>query len=674
MNINNSKTMLLNATDKQETRVAIVESEKLINFEIELGNKEQRKGNIYKAVITRVEPSLEACFLDYGTEKHGFLSFKDIDFSQFLDKTITEIANIVPGAEIIVQLEKEERGNKGAAFTSFITLAGRYLVLMPNNPKAGGISRRIEFEEREELKTLLQKLTVPESVGVILRTAALGRNNKDIEWDLNYLLKLWEAIVAAAQNPMLSKKTALLYQESSLVIRSIRDHFSPDIMEILIDDTEIYKQVYQFVQDIMPTFANRIKFYQSDIPLFSFYQIEHKIQFAYSRTVSLPSGGVIVIDHTEALTAIDVNSAKSNKGTDIEATAFTTNLEAAEEIARQIRIRDLGGLIVIDFIDMENTEHQKELENKLKSFLEMDRARVKIGKISRQFGLLTISRQRLHNSLVESSNIVCSQCCGVGTIRSVESSVVHILRLLQEDIVRNNKMFDTVHLQLPVDMATYAINEKRKDISELEERLGIQIIIVPNVHLKSPDYKMRVLKTSKEKNTADFSYKLVDGPIDEIPEFAKQDQKAKPVALVNFARMPDSTRVEEPSESMLSVIAKVYKKIAKGISSVFAAKPANTKPVKKYNKNYKGNNPNRSGNGNGNGKYRKPNHHRRRKVEGAPGGSNAAGTTGGAGNSNVNTNGTNPGRTDRIESAPKNDNAPTQNNNASVNKTDNQSN
>jgi ribonuclease E len=605
--MNNSKTMLLNAIDKQETRVAIVESDKLINFEIELGNKEQRKGNIYKAVITRVEPSLEACFLDYGTEKHGFLSFKDIDFSQFLDKAITEVAHIIPGSEIIVQLEKEERGNKGAAFTSFITLAGRYLVLMPNNPKAGGISRRIEFEEREELKALMQKLTVPESMGVILRTAALGRNNKDIEWDLNYLLKLWDAIITAAQNPMLNKKTALLYQESSLVIRSIRDHFSPDIMEILIDDPEIYRQVYQFVQDIMPNFASRIKLYQSDIPLFSFYQIEHKIQFAYARTVSLPSGGVIVIDHTEALTAIDVNSAKSNKGTDIEATAFTTNLEAAEEIARQIRLRDLGGLIVIDFIDMENTEHQKELENKLKNFLEMDRARVKIGKISRQFGLLTISRQRLHNSLVESSNVVCPQCCGVGTIRSVESSVVHILRLLQEDIVRNNKMFDTVHLQLPVDMSTYAINEKRRDIFELEEKLGIQIIVVPNVHLKSPDYKMRVLKTSKDRNNVELSYKLVEGPIDEIPEFATQDNKNKPIALVNFARISGDSEAVAKSGGVISSVTSLLKKIVVSISKIFASSPKKPNNHKKPYKNYKNNSRN-----NGN-KYRRPPQHRKRK-------------------------------------------------------------
>lgn len=608
--MNNSKTMLLNAIDKQETRVAIVESDKLINFEIELGNKEQRKGNIYKAVITRVEPSLEACFLDYGTEKHGFLSFKDIDFSQFLDKAITEVAHIIPGSEIIVQLEKEERGNKGAAFTSFITLAGRYLVLMPNNPKAGGISRRIEFEEREELKALMQKLTVPESMGVILRTAALGRNNKDIEWDLNYLLKLWDAIITAAQNPMLNKKTALLYQESSLVIRSIRDHFSPDIMEILIDDPEIYRQVYQFVQDIMPNFASRIKLYQSDIPLFSFYQIEHKIQFAYARTVSLPLGGVIVIDHTEALTAIDVNSAKSNKGTDIEATAFTTNLEAAEEIARQIRLRDLGGLIVIDFIDMENTEHQKELENKLKNFLEMDRARVKIGKISRQFGLLTISRQRLHNSLVESSNVVCPQCCGVGTIRSVESSVVHILRLLQEDIVRNNKMFDTVHLQLPVDMSTYAINEKRRDIFELEEKLGIQIIVVPNVHLKSPDYKMRVLKTSKDRNTVELSYKLVEGPIDEIPEFATQDNKNKPIALVNFARISGDSETVTESGGVISSVTGLLKKIVVSISKIFASSPKKPNNHKKPYKNYKNNSRN-----NGN-KYRRPPQHRKRRDHG----------------------------------------------------------
>jgi ribonuclease E len=404
--------MLFNATYAEELRVAAVEGQKLINFDIETSSKEQRRGNIYKGFITRVEPSLEACFVDYGTEKQGFLPFKEIDYCYLPEingQKTREFSKLPLGTELIVQVEKDERGNKGAALTSYVTLPGRYLVLMPNNSRAGGISRRIEGEERDELKSVMAQLEVPHGMSVILRTAALGRVIEELQWDLTYLLKLWSAIRGAAEE---QGGSFLIYQESSLVIRSIRDHFSPDISEVLIDTEDVYNQARQFMAHVMPNFADRIKLYRDDVPLFSRFQIEHQIESAYARTVNLPSGGAIVIDHTEALTSVDVNSAKANKGADIEATAFLTNLEAAEEIARQLRLRDLGGLVVVDFIDMENTRNQRELENHFKNQLGYDRARIQMGKLSK-FGLLELSRQRLQASLDESSSIAyCTRRSG----------------------------------------------------------------------------------------------------------------------------------------------------------------------------------------------------------------------------------------------------------------------
>src|SRR5512134_587423 len=414
------KRMLFNATQSEELRVAIVDGQKLIDLDIESASKEQRKGNIYKGIITRIEPSLEAAFVDYGTERHGFLPFKEVARSYFRSGVDVGRARIqdalVEGQDLIVQVEKDERGNKGAALTTFISLAGRYLVLMPNNPRGGGVSRRVEGEDRNELRDTTDQLVVPEGMSVIARTAAIGRSAEELQWDLNYLLQLWTAIDTAAKDT--EKKPFLIYLESSLVIRAIRDYFQPDIGEILIDTQEIYDQAVAFMQTVMPANVAKVKLYRDDVPLFSRFQIEHQIESAYGRHVNLPSGGAVVIDHTEALTAIDVNSARATKGHDIEETAFRTNLEAAEEVARQLRLRDLGGLIVIDFIDMESQKNQREVENRLRDALKYDRARVQIGKISR-FGLMELSRQRLQASLEETAHISCPRCSGTGLLQDL---------------------------------------------------------------------------------------------------------------------------------------------------------------------------------------------------------------------------------------------------------------
>lgn len=486
------KRMLFNATHQEELRVAIVDGQKLIDIDIESAGREQRKGNIYKGVITRIEPSLEACFINYGHERHGFLPFKEVARSYFkegLDLRTARIQDALhEGQELIVQVEKEERGNKGAALTTFISLAGRYLVLMPNNPRGGGISRRIEGEDRQELKEAMDKLALPQGMSIIARTAGIGRSTEELDWDLQYLLKLWNAIDnAAKQHPA----PVLIYQESSLVIRAIRDYFSPSIAEILIDTDEITSQAMAFMQDVMPENVNRVKRYRDAVPLFSRFQIEHQIETAYARNVSLPSGGSIVVDHTEALVAIDVNSARSTRGVDIEETALRTNLEAAEEVARQLRLRDLGGLIVIDFIDMDDNKNQRQVEQKLREALHFDRARVQMGKISR-FGLMELSRQRLRPSLNEGSHITCPRCNGTGVIRDVESSALNILRLIQEEAMKENTA--ALHAQVPVDVATFLLNEKRTDIVKIENRLNVRIVLIPNKALETPHHHIERLR------------------------------------------------------------------------------------------------------------------------------------------------------------------------------------
>src|SRR5438105_3924017 len=517
------KRMLFNATQAEELRVAIVDGQKLIDLDIESASKEQRKSNIYKAVITRVEPSLEACFVDYGTDRHGFLPFKEIA-REFLKANGESRGRpqdaLKEGQELLVQVDKDERGSKGAALTTYISLAGRYLVLMPNNPRGGGVSRRIEGEDRNELREVIGQLEVPDGMSVIARTAGIGRSLEELQWDLNYLMQLWQAVDGAAK---LQAGAFLIYQESSLVIRAIRDYFHPDIGEILIDTESIYEQAQQFMSHVMPATVNRVKLYKDDVPLFSRFQIEHQIETAYARQVPLPAGGAIVIDHTEALVSIDVNSARATKAGDIETTAYNTNLEAAEEIARQLRLRDLGGLIVIDFIDMESAKNQREVENRLKDALKYDRARVQLGKISR-FGLMELSRQRLRPALAESAYIPCPRCHGIGHIRGTESTALHILRIIQEEAMKDNTA--QVVAQMPVDVATFLLNEKRSDVLSIETRFKVNVLLVPNRHLETPNYSIERLRHD-DLNLGEplpASFQLVSLPEEDDPSKARKEE------------------------------------------------------------------------------------------------------------------------------------------------------
>jgi ribonuclease E len=502
------KRMLINATQAEERRLAIVDGQKLLDYEIEIEGREQRKGNIYKAVVTRVEPSLEACFVDYGEDRHGFLPFKEISrqyFAEGVSVSQARIQDVIKeGQSLLVQVEKEERGNKGAALTTFVSLAGRYVVLMPNNPRGGGVSRRIEGDDRAELKEAMDQLEYPKGMSIIARTAGIGRSAPELQWDLNYLLKLWSAIDGATQG----KGAFLIYQESSLVIRAIRDYFNNDIGDILIDTDDIYDQAQQFMSHVMPEFAPRVKRYRDDAPLFSRFQIEHQIESAYARTVQLPSGGAIVIDHTEALVSVDVNSARAIKGGDIEETATRTNLEAADEVARQMRLRDLGGLIVIDFIDMEEAKNRREVENRLRDALRQDRARVQFGSISK-FGLLEMSRQRLKPALSEGASIPCPRCGGAGHIRDTESSALQILRIIQEESMKDNSA--AVHAQVPVEVASFLLNEKRSEIAKIELQQRINVLLVPNKSLETPHYKLERLKHDDPRlDRIEASYKMAE--------------------------------------------------------------------------------------------------------------------------------------------------------------------
>ncbi|MDQ5918346.1 MAG: ribonuclease [Pseudomonadota bacterium] len=522
------KRMLFNATQAEELRVAIVDGQKLIDLDIESASKEQRKSNIYKGVITRVEPSLEAAFVNYGEERHGFLPFKEISRAFFLggvEPSKARIQDVIKeGQELIVQVEKDERGNKGAALTTFISLAGRYLVLMPNNPRGGGVSRRVEGEERNELRDIMDQLQVPQGMSLIARTAAIGRTAEELQWDLNYLLQLWTAIEGAAGQ---QSGPFLIYLEGSLVIRAIRDYFQPDIGEILIDTDDVHEQARAFMGTVMPGNISRVKRYRDDVPLFSRFQIEHQIESAYSRQVNLPSGGAIVIDHTEALVSVDVNSGRATRGADIEETAFKTNCEAADELARQLRLRDLGGLIVIDFIDMENSKNQREVETRLRDALRHDRARVQMGKISR-FGLMELSRQRLRPALAETSYISCPRCTGTGHIRSTESAALHILRILEEEAMKDNTA--AVHTQVPVDVATFLLNEKRPEVAAIELRHKVTILLIPNTHLETPAHSIVRLRHD-ELNNEDLvqpSYRMVEAPVEDGKQKDAQADNRQP--------------------------------------------------------------------------------------------------------------------------------------------------
>ena len=588
------KRMLFNATQQEELRVAIVDGQKLIDIDIESAGREQRKGNIYKGVITRIEPSLEACFVNYGEERHGFLPFKEVARAYFKEGIDVRTASIKDalreGQEIIIQIEKEERGQKGAALTSFISLAGRYLVLMPNNPRGGGVSRRIEGEDRQELREAMGQLEVPEGMSIIARTAGIGRDAVELQWDLNYLMQLWKAIDEAAKS---NSAPLLIYLESSLVIRAIRDYFQPDIGEILIDTDDIFEQAQAFMSVVMPDNLPRVKRYQDDVPLFSRFQIEHQIETAYSRTVPLPSGGAIVIDHTEALVSVDVNSARATRGSDIEETATRTNLEAAEEIGRQMRLRDLGGLIVIDFIDMESAKSQKDVENRLRDALRHDRARVQMGKISK-FGLMEMSRQRLRPALSEGSHVTCPRCNGTGHIRDTESSALQVLRIIQEEAMKDNTA--AIHTQVPVEVAAFLLNEKRAEVIKIESRFKVNVLMVPNKHLETPHYKLERLRHDDPRlDEQKASYVIAQEAATELEADTivsrKEEVKVKPEAAVKGitpsqpapmnqprparASATNEKAVAESSGGFMSFIKKIFSSTPEVTVATTEARPRN---------------------------------------------------------------------------------------------------
>ncbi len=524
------KRMLINATHNEELRVALVDGQKLYDLDIESRDREQKKGNIYKARITRVEPSLEAAFVDFGGNRHGFLPLKEISREYFSIppskiKGRINIQEVVKeGIELVVQVGKEERGTKGAALTSFYSLAGRYLVLMPNNPRAGGISKRIDGDERDELKTVMSNLEIPRDMGVIIRTAGLGRSAEELQWDLDYLLQLNQAIRKATES---GKSPFLIYQESDVIIRAIRDNLRNDIGEILIDTEDACQQAVEFVEKVMPQYKSRIKRYDSDVPLFNRYHIEGQIETAFQREVHLPSGGSLVIDPTEALVSIDINSAKATRGSDIEETALTTNLEAADEICRQLRLRDIGGLIVIDFIDMSATRNQREVETRLRDSLQVDRARVQIGRISR-FGLLEMSRQRLRPSLGETSGIVCPRCSGLGTIRDVDSSSLAVIRIVEEESLKETS--SEIRAFLPIAVSSYLLNEKRNVLSEIEQRNNVRIIVVPDPEMQTPHYRVERIRDNNAEE-ASVSYEITSVKEEVLPHRDNQPVSVEEAAV-----------------------------------------------------------------------------------------------------------------------------------------------
>lgn len=641
------KRMLINATQAEELRVALVNGQHLYNLDIENPSKEQQKSNIYKAKVTRIERSLGAVFADFGAEKHGFLSGREIAKEYFKKSTPISEENtteksssdnddddenkdnnqptlesnessenhkakvnynlplqelINEGQELIVQVEKEQRGNKGAALTTFISLAGCYLVLMPNNPRAGGISKRIEGEDRDEIKTILNSLKVPEGMGVIVRTAGIGRSLEELQWDLDVLLTQWQAIRDAANS---KPAPFLIYQESNLVIRCIRDHLRPDIEEILIDDPKVFDTVYEHMRLMRPDFLPKVKLYNDVVPLFSRFQIESQIESAYQREVKLRSGGSLVIDHTEALTSIDINSARATKGADIEETALQTNLEAAEEISRQLRLRDLGGLIVIDFIDMTVTRNQREVEQRLRYAMSVDRAKVQLGKISK-FGLLEMSRQRLRPALSEAIEITCPRCNGKGTIRSVNTMGINIIRFIEERATEPN--IGAIIVELPIEIATFLMNEKRSGIVGIEKKQNIKIIIVPNKYINVPNYEIKIIKKEELPKFFKYqepSYNLINKK--EITEYdptqlATMAQQTKPAVIAaNTTPAPiptarpfvNSSNIEENNKQAASLIKRVWQML---VGTEKTATPENNdttsitkpyKPYKPYNKSRK---------------------------------------------------------------------------------------
>lgn len=581
------KRMLINATQEEELRVALVTGQQLYDLDIERPGREQKKANIYKGTITRIEPSLEAAFVDFGAERHGFLPFKEIALNEAQLQSIASGAKLgvrdvlKEGQDVLLQVEKEERGNKGAALTTFVSLAGCYLVLMPNNPGAGGISRRIDGDDRTEMKEVLQALNLPDSMGVIIRTAGVGRTTEELQWDLDVQLRLWEAIKNVYQS---RTGPFLVHQESDVVMRSIRDYLRPDISEILIDNQEIFERTQKHIALVRPDFSSCVKFYDDRVPLFTRFHIETQIESAFEREVRLPSGGAIVIDHTEALVAIDVNSARATRGGDIEETALITNVEAAEEIARQLRLRDIGGLVVIDFIDMTPLRNQREVENRLRDATKMDRARIQIGRLSR-FGLLEMSRQRLRPSLGEASQLACPRCFGHGTIRGIESLALSIVRLLEENAMKEKT--GQVRVQVPVEVAAFLLNEKRNTLAQIEARHNAHIWVIPNPHYQTPKFKIDRVRAEDGGEGGQASYLLMDEPVEVALNMNDSKADAAPVGQMAVLKGIESAIVVEPPKPAQSLLARLWKRL-------FAKeKPVEVKPLKQE-KEQSGNRVNRN--------------------------------------------------------------------------------
>ena len=607
------KRMLINATHEEELRVALVDGQQLYDLDIEHRTRVQKKANIYKGKITRVEPSLEAAFVDFGADRHGFLPLKEIsrDYFSKNPKDIKGRFNIKDvireGQEIVVQVEKEERGNKGAALSSFISLAGRYLVLMPNNPRAGGISRRIEGDERAELRDVMAQLDTPKNMGVIVRTAGIGRKLEELQWDLNYLLDLWNSITAASEK---NAAPLLIYQESNVIIRTIRDYLRHDIGEVCIDSKEVYEEALSFVRQVMPQFEPKIKHYDDPVPLFTRYQIESQIEMAFEREVKLPSGGSIVIDPTEALVSIDINSARATKGADIEETALNTNLEAADEIARQLRLRDMGGLVVIDYIDMSSNKNQRDVENRMRDALEIDRARIQVGRISR-FGLLELSRQRLRPSLGETSGHICPRCVGTGYVRDLHSLTLSIMRLIEEEAMKENTA--EIHAQVPVSVATYLLNEKRDNVVSIEARNNVRVLVIPNPNLETPHYEVTRLRKDQVQDDTASSYEMVQETeaVDRTPIanaessiVKRQEAVVKMVQPSTPAPMPQvnevTTENTETTETKENKEAGFFARLLTWFVQMFTGKPAEEekpeppKPAQRNPRNNRGNQRNRN--------------------------------------------------------------------------------
>ncbi len=611
------KRMLINATQPEELRVALVDGQRLYDLDIESGAREQKKSNIYKGRITRIEPSLEAAFVDFGSERHGFLPLKEISREYFTKQpegrvNIKEV--LKEGQEVIVQVDKEERGNKGAALTTFISLAGRYLVLMPNNPRAGGISRRIEGEERNELREALNSLNVPADMGMIVRTAGLGRSAEELQWDLDYLLQLWEAIKSASSE---RNGTFLIYQESNVIIRAIRDYLRQDIGEVLIDNETVKEEALNFISQVMPQYASKVKLYEDSVPLFNRFQIESQIETAFDRQVKLPSGGSIVIDHTEALVSIDINSARATKGGDIEETALQTNLEAAEEIARQLRLRDIGGLIVIDFIDMTPAKNQRAVEERVRESLEADRARVQVGRISR-FGLLEMSRQRLRPSLGETSGIVCPRCNGRGTIRDVESLSLSVLRLIEEEALKDRTA--EVRAHVPVSIATFLLNEKRDVLAKTEARTQVRLLVLPNAHMDTPHFEVQRLRDDQEAVlNSESSYTMSADVEHEEPvqvsqtrAIVRQEAAVKSIAPSRPAPAPAPAPVVAATKAIQESQPGLIKSLIKSLVGMFSSDSSQAEAAEQQPATSSAQKTTRDA---GRGGERRPNRNRRQRPE-----------------------------------------------------------